>query len=58
MRELIPPTISVEAWAVHVYVYGLMHPPCKPIIIPVQDLSIGKGNRVGWFVSFDVAQDL
>ena len=54
MREVVPPTISVEAWAVRVYVDGLTHPPRKPIILLLQDLSIGEGNRVEWLVSVDV----
>ena len=58
MRELVPPTISVEAWAVRAYVDGLTHPSRKPIIFPVQDLGIGQGNRVGWLVSVDVARNL
>ena len=55
MRELVLPTIFVEAWVVRVYVDGLTHPSCKLIIFPVQDLGIGQGNRVGWLVSVDVA---
>ena len=55
MRELVLPTISVEAWAVRTYVDGLRHPPHKLIIFPVQNLSIGKRNWVIRLVSVDVA---
>ena len=58
MRELVLPTISVEAWASRAYVDGLTNPSRKPIIFPVYDLSIGKENRVGWLLSVDVARDL
>ena len=58
MRELVPPTIFVEARVVRAYVDGLTHPSRKPIIFPVQDHGIGQGNRVGWLVSVDVARDL
>ena len=58
MRELVPPTIFVEAWVVCAYVDGLTHPSRKPIIFPVKDLGIDQGNRVGWLVSVDVARDL
>ena len=58
MGELVPPTISVEAWAVRAYVDGFTHPSRKPIIFPVQDLGIGQENRVRWLVSVDVARDL
>ena len=30
MKELVPRTISVEAWAVRAYVDGLTHPSRKP----------------------------
>ena len=58
MRELVPPTIFVEAWVVSAYMDGLTHPSRKLIIFPAQDLGIGQGNRVGWLVSVDVAPDL
>ena len=55
MRELVSPTIFVEAWVVREYVDGLTHPSRKPIIFP--DLGIGQENRVGWLVSVDVARE-
>ena len=60
MREVVLPTISLEVWAVRAYICmdGLMHSPHNRIIFSVQDLSFGKGNRVGWLVLVDVAQDL
>ena len=52
MRELVPPTISVEAWAVRA------HPLANQSSSLYRILALALANRVGWLASVDAARDL